>query len=424
MGEPPSLADLCARVHERWGGIPLMRRTLLRPGQPSWLRRHRWQQTEDIDLRAHVAEACAAVPHDGTGADAFTGLLARLVAQPVPDGRPPWRLLLVRPAGDQGPQGRFALILTAHHALMDGRSLERLLSGLLDGGTAHDGSAQGGVRSARTPRAAVPPARGVSGKQTEGAGRPFEALRSGRALPFPSGPPRPERDFVWTGLDTDTVRGARRALPGLGATLNELVLAASAGALRAVHGTPERWPGAARPLYGMFSVDLRTPEQGEELGNLLSVVRLPLPVQLVGPGERLRACRDLLRGPGPAHDADASMRLVEAASRMGPWALRLLIKRAGSPSWAPVTCTVIRWPRGPWSLDGALLERVLPLAPMLTPGAVRVALTDYARVFTLCVTGDLPGGHARELADAFGRELAALAHSVPEFSARHSDRPS
>ncbi|NEY32110.1 DUF1298 domain-containing protein [Streptomyces sp. PRKS01-65] len=421
-GEPPLLDALRERVAERWGGIPLLRRSLLRPGRPSWLRRHRWQQTEDIDLRAHVAEVRAAVPGAGRGDTGFTGLLARLVAEPVPDGPPPWRLRLVRPGPGRGPQERFALVLTTHHALMDGRSLERLLSRLLDGGTGRGGAIHGGVRAARTPGGAVP-AHEAPGSRLKGAGRPLDALRSGRALPLASGPPRPEGDFAWTALDTDTVRAARRALPGLGATLNELVLAASTGALRAVHGAPDRWPGAARPLYGMFSVDLRTPDQGEELGNFVSVVRLPLPVAADGPRERLLACRDLLAGTGPAHGADTTTRLVSAASRAGPWALRLLIRRAGSPRWAPVACTVIRWPRGPWSLDGASLERVIPLAPMQTPGGVRVVLTDYARAFTLSVTGHTPGGHARDLADAFGRELASLAHSVTGFRARHGDRP-
>ncbi|MEV2254473.1 wax ester/triacylglycerol synthase domain-containing protein [Streptomyces sp. NPDC050147] len=423
-GRPPSLDDLRARVAERWGGIPLMRRSLLRPGQPSWLRRHRWQETEDVDLRVHVAEVRTAVPCDGMGDTAFTALLARLVTEPVPDGPPPWRLRLVRPGPDQEPQERFAVILTAHHALMDGRSLERLLSGLLDGGTGHSGTIRGGVRATRTPRSAVP-AREAPAGQVEGAGRPLDTLRSGRALPLPSGPPRPERGFTWAGLDTDTVRAARRTLPGLGATLNELVLAASAGALRAVHGPPDRWPGAARPLYGMFSVDLRTPEQGEELGNLVSVVRLPLPVAVDGSRERLRACRDLLAGPAPPHDAHTTTRLVNAVSRLGPWGLRLLIRRAGSPGWAPVACTVIRWPRGPWSLEGAPLERVIPLAPVQTPNAVGVNLTDYARTFTLTVTGHTPEGLTRKLADAFGRELASLAHSAPELrAARHGNRPS
>ncbi|WP_436952895.1 wax ester/triacylglycerol synthase domain-containing protein [Streptomyces sp. SudanB182_2057] len=406
-GTPPSLADLRARVADRWGGVPQLRRVLLRPGQPSWLRRHRWHPSEDVDLGAHVTEVRAAVPGDGMGQEAFTGLLARLVTQPVPGGRPPWRLLLVRP-GQERAQERFALILTAHHALMDGRSLERLLSGLLDSGSERRGTTRRGVRAAPAPR---------------GAGRPLDILRCGRALPRLRGPARPERDFAWSGLDTDTVRAARRALPGLGATFNELLLAASAGALRAVHGPPERWPGAARPLYGMFSVDLRTPEQGEELGNLLSVVRLPLPVAVDDPRERLRACRELLAGLGPLQQAQATLDLINTASRIGPWALRLVGAPAALPNWAPVACTVITWPRGPWSLDGAALERVIPLAPLQTRGTVRLTLTDYARVFTLTVTGHTPEGHARDLADAFGRELASLAHGVPASGARPGDRP-
>lgn len=421
-GQPPSLDELRDRVAERWGAIPLMRRSLLRPGQPSWLRRHRWQETGNIDLRVHVTEVRTAVPCHGMDDTAFTDLLACLVTEPVFDGPPPWRLRLVHPGPEQGPQERFAVILTAHHSLMDGRSLERLLSGLLDGGTER-GSTAGSVRAAPTSRGTVP-ARAAPAGWGKSADRPLDALRLGGALPFPSGPPRPERDFAWVGLPTDTVRAARRALPGLGATFNELVLAASAGALRAVHGPPDCWPGAARPLHGRFSVDLRTPEQSEELGNIVSVVRLALPVAIDDSRERLRACRDLLAGLGPLHGAHTATHLVNAVARLGPWGLRLLIKWAGSPRWAPVACTVIRWPRGPWSLKGAPLERVIPLAPVQTPNTIGVSLTEYERAFTLTVTGHTPAGHTRKLADAFGQELASLAHSTPAGSAQRANRPS
>ncbi|MFK8907057.1 wax ester/triacylglycerol synthase domain-containing protein [Streptomyces sp. YS-3] len=411
-GPPPSLDDLCERVAERWSGIPLLHRTLLRPARHLWLRRHRWLPLDDFDVRTHVLDVHAEGQCGDGGLDdrAFADLLGRLVTQPVPGGLPPWWLRLVRleprPDGDE----RFALVLSAHHALMDGRSFETLLSKLLDGGSSH-GDKLSAARATAARRLQAARSEGqLADHRISGTDRLLLLLSSGQALPLPSEAPCPTRDLTWVDLDTDTVRAARRALPGLGATLNELLLAASTGALRAVHGDPDAWPGIRhRPLYGVLSVDLRTPQEDETLGNIVSVVRVPLPLTVESPGERLAACRALLAASVFGNGAETIARVIGAASRLGPWALRRLSKRANSPSWNPVLCTALRWPRGPWSLSGAPLERVIPLAPAEGRGSVNLVLTDCAGVFTLCVVSHTPAGYAQALADAFVRELTSLA---------------
>ncbi|WP_169745212.1 wax ester/triacylglycerol synthase domain-containing protein [Streptomyces megasporus] len=401
VGEPPRVDEVRDRVVERWGGLPRLCRVLARPKESAWPRPHRWLPLERFDPGRQVVPTGDAGEHTSGEAE-FADLLDRLVAHPLPDGLPPWRLRLVRRAGE----GRFALVLTAHHALLDGRSLELLLSRLLDGGLGRGGRTGGGVRAVRALRAAHP-------DHARPSARPRVPLGSGRALPLPEGaPPRPE--LAWTEVDADAVRAARRALPGLGATLNEVLLAAATGALRAVHGAPERWPGAPRPLYGVFPVDLRAPEDEGTLGNVVSVVRVPLPVDSGDPAERLAACRGLLADHGPLRGADPTARVVDAAARLGPWALRLLAARAGAPGQAPVACMAFRWPRGSWALGGRPLERVIPLPPVQAPGTVGFALTDCAGTYTLSVVGHTLPGRVRSLADAFGRELAAHARPVRE----------
>ncbi|MGY1454275.1 wax ester/triacylglycerol synthase domain-containing protein [Streptomyces sp. SS8] len=406
-GGPPDADALRARVLERWGRLPRLRLVLLPPAPPARLRGHRWLPLDRFEVRRHVTVVNAADTTD-TAADAadsgdgaaFTALLGRLVTRALPAGLPPWRLTLVRGAG----RGRFAVVLTAHHALLDGRSLEILLSRLFDGtpgrgvrrGTGV--GAVGALGAARLDRSRPPAAPGAG---------------PGRALPLPPGL-RPRPDLAWTEVDAEAVRAARRALPGLGATLNEVLLAAAAGALRTVHGDPDRWPGAPRPLYGSFPVDLRTPQEDRMLGTAVSAVRVPLPVTAAGPAERLAACRGALAAFGPLRGgADTVRRAVGAAGLLGPWAVRLLASLSCSPGFCPVTCLAFGWPRGPWSLDGRPLERIVPLPPVLAPGTACLALTDYAGAYTLtAVTHTLPGG-ARLLAGALTRELALLAR-LPE----------
>ncbi|WP_302851951.1 wax ester/triacylglycerol synthase domain-containing protein [Streptomyces sp. CNQ085] len=390
-GVPPGADALRARVGERWGGLPRLRQVLLPPAPPARLRGHRWLPLDRFDVRRHVAVVNAA---------AFTGLLGRLVTRALPAGLPPWRLTLVRHADRE----RFAVVLTAHHALLDGRSLEILLSRLFDGAPGRGARVvrRGtGVRAVGMPGALRP--------ERPERPRPLATLGPGRALPLPPGL-RPRPDLAWTEVDADAVRAARRALPGLGATLNEVLLAAAAGALRTVHGDPDRWPGAPRPLYGSFPVDLRAPREDRMLGTVVSAVRVPLPVTAADPGERLAACRGALAAFGPLHGGtDTVRRAVGTAARLGgPWAVRLLASLSCSPGFCPVTCLAFGWPRGPWSLDGRPLERIIPLPPVLAPGTVCLALTDYAGAYTLtAVTRALPGG-ARRLADALVRELPLL----------------
>ncbi|MFP8964700.1 wax ester/triacylglycerol synthase domain-containing protein, partial [Streptomyces nanhaiensis] len=150
-GRPPGADALRARVGERWGGLPRLRRVLLAPAPPARLRGHRWLPLDRFDARRHVT-AVTAVTADGGDRAAFTALLGRLVARPLPAGLPPWRLTLVTGAD----RGRFAVVLTAHHALLDGRSLEILLSSLFDGTPGRGGRSGTGVRAVGALSAAHP----------------------------------------------------------------------------------------------------------------------------------------------------------------------------------------------------------------------------------------------------------------------------
>ncbi|MEV6550020.1 wax ester/triacylglycerol synthase domain-containing protein [Streptomyces sp. NPDC051597] len=412
-GEPPRLDELRDRVAERWGSVPLLCRTLLRPARHGGVRGHRWFPLDDFDVRTHVLDAHVEGRWGSEGLDdaAFTDLLGRLVSQPVPEGVPPWWLRLVRLEPHPHGEARFALVLSAHHALIDGRSFESLLSRLLDGGAGRTGRVSDTGRPVTRKRQITHLRDALTtDKAAAGAYRLPRLLSPGQALPLPSDAPCPTRDLAWVDLDADTVRAARRALPGLGATLNEVLMAVSAGALRAVHGDPAAWPGARHPLYAVLSVDLRTPQEAEVLGNIVSVVRVPLPVATDGPQERLRVCRALLAASVFGRGAEKSVRVIRAAARLGSWAVRRLSQRANSPSWNPVLCTAIKWRRGAWTLGSAPMERVIPLSSAQGRGRVNLVLTDCAGVFTLCVVGHTPTGYAQPLADAFVRELASLAH--------------
>ncbi|GAA3033438.1 hypothetical protein GCM10020000_08260 [Streptomyces olivoverticillatus] len=116
-GTPPALPELRALAQRRWGPYARLRLT---PGfHPAHLDWPRWTGGPDFDPAQHITSLPA------TGSAALEGLAAQLLAQPLGPSRPPWQLHLVP------VEGGFALLLRAHHALLDGMSLITLLRALL-----------------------------------------------------------------------------------------------------------------------------------------------------------------------------------------------------------------------------------------------------------------------------------------------------
>ncbi|WP_328426789.1 wax ester/triacylglycerol synthase domain-containing protein [Streptomyces sp. NBC_00443] len=218
-GAPFDLARVRSRVRDRWGGLDRMSLVLRRPGGPAALSGHRWRTARPFDPVAHVT---------ATDQD-LRSLLTDGVSDLLPAERPLWRLLVTRQC----------IVLLAHHALLDGRSLETLFRLLMD--------------EAVTPRPGVPagadPAAVVRQRSRVGAGSVYRELRR---IGFPGQPlpatPELRPSVAVVELDPQVMRAARRQpAGGRGATLNELLLSAYAGALHACYGPLRTWPKAPTP---------------------------------------------------------------------------------------------------------------------------------------------------------------------------------
>ncbi|GHH76854.1 hypothetical protein GCM10018793_23550 [Streptomyces sulfonofaciens] len=394
-GDPPGLAEVRARVAERWGALPRMNVTLQPPaaGFPA-VRRHRWASgAGPFDPVVHVADAACSLDV----------LLADGAVRPFPDGLPRWRLHLVREAPFGGD---FALVLMADHTALDGRSVVTLMRLLMD----EEIGARRGL-----PEAHRPPVRGGD------VWREFrDMLRRGQAVPCPA-PDGTHPDLALTAVPPEVVRAARR-LPatGPGATLTELLVGSVAGALRARYGPPSNWPGGTAPVYGSLPVDLRTPERAHDLGNLVSVVRVPLPIGLADPAARLLACqRTTATVPARRQTHRALAAALQALGRPGPWAARALAPRFRSPLLSPVLCNAFKFPGHPCALHGRALTRVGGVN-FGSPGTACFSLIQTGGAFTLTTAAQLRPGDAGLLAAAVGRELEAFARRAPR---RCEERP-
>ncbi|EGX60329.1 hypothetical protein SZN_08274 [Streptomyces zinciresistens K42] len=384
-GAPFDLARVRSRVRERWGGLDRMSLVLAPPAGPAALRGHRWTP-RPFDPVAHV-----------TATDRpLHALLADGVAHALPDDRPLWRLLVAR---DATAAGECAVVLLAHHALLDGRSLDTLFRMLMD---------DAAPPRPPSPAAAVPPRPPV---RLATVGRELRRIgASGRPLPASAaGERRPSVAVV--PLDPQVMRQARRQpAGGRGATLNELLLSAYAGALRACHGPLSAWPAAGAPLFATVPVDLRERRDGQRLGNGVTALRVPLPVDLDSPVARLRACQEEVAGfehRCAAHRAILPPLL--ATARRLPWLADVMARRLARPELTTSLCTAFKWRDGAARLHGRGLARIVPLPQLAPPGTANLCLVHSADTYTLTVVSHLRPADAESIGEAVAGQLAELA---------------
>ncbi|GHF30655.1 hypothetical protein GCM10010218_09940 [Streptomyces mashuensis] len=379
-GPPPDLAALRCRVAERWRVHDRLRLVpVVAGGRRAW---PGWAMDREFDAVAHVVAAEPGAPLVPTQA-----LAARLLAQPLPAGRPPWQLHLL-PAGEG-----FALLLRAHHGLLDGMSLLALLRTLLD-----------------RPAALPPPRRGPAGdgRAARGGAGALRALADlvprGRVLPF-HGPVDGRRAVSWLRLPPAELAAARAALPSGRASANAVFLATAGGALRSAGLTGRlALPG----VCAMVPVDVRPEGEADLLGNHYATVRVPLPLG-GDPLRRLREVDEFTRRAGLRPRAVAQARLVASRPRRYGAVAALLGRYADSPLYASVLCSSMATHCGALWLGGARCTDMAVMPP-LSPGhplALTMVLHDGGAV--LAVTAD----HAhRDLAPrlcALARqEVAAL----------------
>lgn len=302
-GDPPSHEDFAAHIRSRLHLLPRLRQRLafppLRLGTPFWI------DDRDFDLANHVRRATLPAPGDDAQ---FHELVGEVLSPPLDRSRPLWELVLVEGFDEH----RFAIVYKTHHALADGFSAVDIGTLLFDVEPRFEP-----VREEERwepheqPSAAALVARAIAGVG-ETAGRMVRWLgnairRPGHAgkravdgliglwevtwnlaKPAPKVPLNveigPARSFSWAGFALGDVKLIKNAL---GATVNDVILAATSGALRRWLHDREVPTEEGMELKALVPVSIRTKNEQGELGNRLTAMRGPLPVGVADPVERL-----------------------------------------------------------------------------------------------------------------------------------------
>ena len=190
------------------------------------------------------------------------------------------------------------------------------------------------------------------------------------------------------------VRAAR------GGTVNDVILATVAGALRI--WLTARGAAAAADLRVLVPVSMRSRKERGTYGNQVSAVFCPLPLTEASPTERLRKVHEAMMNVKKSGSAVGA----HALSRLGDFAPPQLIAQAARLQAVTrmfnLVVTNVPGPQFPLYLLGRQMLRCYPQVPLAAQQAVGIALLSYHGEVGAGLLGD---------ADA-ARDLPALAQAM------------
>ncbi|MCX8073688.1 MAG: wax ester/triacylglycerol synthase family O-acyltransferase [Candidatus Binatia bacterium] len=384
-----------------------------------------WQDDNRFNIHYHVRHT--ALPHPGDERQ-LKRLVGRILSQQLDRGKPLWEMWFV-----EGLSGkRFAAVSKVHHCMIDGLAgvslMERLLS--------PEARAEAGAPKPWRPRP-VPPdwkllldeasyrlglMEEALGALRSAARHPLETLRRGVRLaggiaealargfqpatltPL-NRPIGPHRRFDWTRLDLGQVRAIGQRL---GATVNDVALTLTAGAVRMLLQRRGVDVGVVR-FRTLVPVSVRAEQEKGALGNRVSLLVIDLPVSESDPVRRLQRVHQetsRLKASAQAQGAAA----LEALSDRTVTSLFVTFARLAATTHSyNMIVTNVPGPQRPLYLLGSRMREIYPVVPLFADQALNVALMSYDGGLFWGFNADwdsLPDLH--DLVDAIEREHRAL----------------
>ena len=393
---------LVALVADRLPLVPRYRQRVVEV--PGHLAAPVWVDDDHFDLGYHVRRS--ALPRPGS-MEQLRDLVARIVSRPLDRSRPLWEVYAV-----EGLEGdRVALLHKTHQALVDGLHTVDLGQVLLERGpeareldpddwtprptpSAPTLLAGAVAESVRHPTTAVVTARaGVAAslrtadRTRRRAGQAVSALR-GRppvgASPL-AGPVSQQRRVV---LVETSLADHRRVRDSHGGTVNDVVLATVAGALRAWLMTRGD-DSALRAVRALVPVSVNDAEQElTSLGSQIAAHHVDLPLGEASPVVRLHQ----VSYSNAAHQESVRGIAADRLARISGFAPTTFhaigARMAASEPRAEVSIVNVPGPQTPLYAAGARLESSYPV-PTLVPGRpLAVGVTSYDGRLFYGITAD------------------------------------
>jgi diacylglycerol O-acyltransferase len=421
----PSFEQLREHIARRLPRAPRYRQTL-RP-VPFGVNAPVWVDDLDFDISRHVV---------ATESKRLTEVVEESMSKPLPRNRPLWQIWIA----DRLDDGRIGVVGKAHHCMVDGIAAVELGTLLLDpdpvapppepdawspesppGNSRLLGRALADLARSQLDLAAIPARAARSPRQAlelasrgrRAAAALLDAARPARPTPQLNPPISPLRHLSLLARPIDDLAHIKRAF---GVKLNDVLLAASAGGVRAF--LRKRGENPVR-LKTMVPVNVRGSGEADQLGNRISFMFVDLPCDEPDPVRRLReihaATTDRKRA-GKAEGADDVVRSLGFA----PSPLQRLVSRLiASPRTFNLTVSNIPGPRQRLYMHGCPLAEAYPVVPIPERHALSIGVTTVGEAAFFGLYADresLPGVDG--LADEIDLAIDELAELSPAIERR------
>jgi len=422
--------DYVGDLHRRLLAYDELRRLYrLRPRLPGVAGGLLWKEEDDADVDLEYHVRLSALPRPGRVRELLE-LVSRLHGSLLDRHRPLWEFHLIEGLDEN----RFAVYLKVHHALVDGvRSITELGRMFTADPAVTDRAPLWAVESSRPAKEAPPAAEGerrapwteVAKRVTDIAGiAPAFAkvigdgvTKDAAILPFSA--PRTMFDVSITGArrfaaQSWEIARLKKVAKANGGTLNDVVLAMCAGALRRYLIANDALPD--KSLTAAVPVALPVADAGREGGNNVTGVLTTLATHVEDPVERLRLIRESMQAAKATMAGRTALQMsaIGNASTVLPTALSLM---PGFVSFGPTTYNVVisnvPGPRAPLYWNGIPVVGWYPISIPAEGQALNITVVSYADSMEFGLTGcrrSVP--HLQRLLDYLEESLVEL--EVPD----------
>lgn len=389
---------------------------------PLDLDRPYWVDDPDLDLDFHIR--ALGLPSPGTD-EQLGEQVARIIARPLDRSRPLWEWYVITGLDND----RVGVLTKLHHATIDGASGVELIQLLLETDPGAAPPAAGTDLERWTPEeppgalellgrtlvgfatrpqkmvelqvqllrtaakltgnpvfrqlalAATPGLRALrrrAGERPEGTVPP--TLTTGSAPPTPwNRAVTAHRRFAIRTLRLADAQTVKRAF---GVTVNDVVLALCAGALRRYLADRDVLP--LKPLVAMVPISVRQEAQRGEFTNRVTGTAVPIHTDIAEPGARLLAIHDSMAAAKELNEAIPASILTDVSSFVPPalaaQASRLSTRIRMADRMNPpfnLTISNVPGPRVPLYLGGAAMEHFYPVSVVADGQGLNMTVQSY-----------------------------------------------
>jgi diacylglycerol O-acyltransferase len=373
---------------------------------PGWVANPVWVDDSDFDLTYHVRRS--ALPRPGS-MQQLRELVARIVSRRLDRDRPLWEVYLVE--GLEG--GRVAILAKSHQLLVDGISTVDIGQVLLDvdprprevvhdhwrpqpepsapallGDALHESVRHPGRLRDTLQGRAQDVGRLVGSVGRSAASASQAVTGRGQAPETPLHAQLSEqRRFVTVRTDLQDYRNVRRVHGG---TVNDVILAVIAGAMRSWLMTRAEPVGGSRSLRAMVPMSVIDHElEPTSLGSQVTGHLVGLPIGETSPVVRLHQVSYALKAHKDTGMAVAADRLADVAG-FAPTTFHALGSRVAAQARATfdLVVTNVPGPQFPLYAAGAQMLESYPVPPLLPGHALAIGVTSYDGAVHFGLTSD------------------------------------